>query len=114
MNSYHKLEEHELFTYMAERDSDFMLAGLSATEGALPVWALARKFNTSKWRVRCHLKELQKKGLVELKAYNYSDEYETYPPVRMFTLTDKARELDEVKVIADLVKSKILEAWGLE
>lgn len=104
---YKKITKAELFTFMAKRDTDFMLYGLSPFGGVLPVKYIAQSLGTSVYQVRKNMRSLSDEGLVKLNTYNYSDEYDCYPPVKMYSLTQKAREQEEVKELAKICEDEI-------
>lgn len=110
---YKKITSEDLFKLMATRNADFMLWGLSIAGPALPIHAIANRLETSIHQVKKCMKELKAKGLVKIETFNFSDEYDSYPPVKMFVLSKKAQELEEVKAIDKQVEKEILNHFGI-
>lgn len=121
MNKYRAWDEEkkeitseELLNWMAEKQSDFMMYGFSPYDpGVYPVRHIAKMLGTSVYRVRKCLERLKAEELVELGIYNYSDEYECFPPVKMYRLTKKAWQLPNIKKIEKSVEKKILEHFKI-
>lgn len=94
---YKKISKEELFTFMAKRDVDFMLYALSPFGGVLPLRGIAQIMGTSIYQVRKYITLLANEGLVQLETYHYMDEYDCFPPVTMYKLSEKAREREDVQ-----------------
>lgn len=109
------MKSQELLFWMAERQSDFMMCTGSAIDpGVYPVRLIAESLNLSVYKVRKLIKELSNDGMLVLRKYNYSDEYDNYLPVKMWALSKKAWELDEVKQIKKQVEKEILNHFNIE
>lgn len=109
------MESQELLMWMAERQSDFMsCAGSQVDPGVYPVRLIAKSLNLSVYKTRKLVKKLSDDGMLVLRKYNYSDEYDVYPLVKMWALSDKAWELEEVKEIKKRVEKDILEHFNIE
>lgn len=108
------ISSEELLNWMAEKQSDFMMYGFSYYEpGVYPVRHIAKQLDTSVYRIRKCLVQLKSEGLVELGVYNRSDEYECFPPVKMYRLTKKAWKLPRIKKIEKEIERKILKHFGI-
>jgi len=58
-------------------------------------WSL----KTSRYQVNKHIKSLKEKGLIEYKSAPCYDEYDTYPPINGWTLTEKGKKTNEYQKI---------------
>ena len=53
---------------------------------------ITESLRTSRYQVNKHIKALKEKGMIEYKSIHCPDEYEIYPPINGYIVTEKGKK----------------------